>query len=418
MSELWTWDGKRLTLRPHTGQARALRSQARFVLMMAGTQGGKTSLEPLWLHREMQRCGVGDYLAVTPTVPLLRMKMLPEFLRLFVHTLHLGEWKASDKAIICHDGSRIIFGSAVHPESLESATAKAAVLDEAGQDQFRLESWEAIQRRLALNQGRAFIGTTPYNLGWLKQQIFDRWQKGDRDYDVIQFESVVNPSFPRAEYERAKATLPGWKFDMFYRGLLSRPAGMIYEDYRDDYRERGGHLVRPFHLPPEWPRHVGVDFGAVNTALIWVAHDPGANVYYLYDESLEGGKTTGQHAAAALAKAERMNVRTWYGGAKSETQQRMDWDAEGVPVQEPLIADVEAGIDRVTSLLKTFRLYVFDHLVGLRDELGTYSREVDELGQATEKIKDKEKFHRLDALRYCTQALVEDGRPLLLWGDE
>jgi hypothetical protein len=40
--------------------------------------------------------------------------------------------------------------------------------------------------------------------------------------------------------------------------------------------------------------------------------------------------------------------------------------------------------------------------------LGTYSREVDSQGQATEKIKDKETFHRMDALRYCVQLFVSN----------
>lgn len=412
MSELWTWDGKRLTLRPHKGQARVLRSRARFVAMLAGTQGGKTSMSPLLIHREMRRRGPGDYLAVTSTVPLLKLKMLSEFLTLFVHTLHLGTWRASDKVIECHDGSRIIFGSAANPESLESATAKGAVLDECGQDQFRLQAWEAILRRLSLHQGRAFLGTTLYNLGWLKQEIYDRWRDGDPNYEVVQFRSIDNPAFPQAEFERARATMPDWKFRMMYLGEYSRPAGMIYEDYRDEYRERGGHLVQPFALPPSWPRYVGIDFGAVNTATVWLAHDPAADVYYLYRESLEGNKTTPEHAKTQLQAAAGVNVISWHGGAKSEVQPRLDWRAAGIRVLEPPIPDVEAGIDRVTALFKGLRLFVFDNCRGVRDELGTYSREVDETGQTLEKIKDKETFHRLDALRYVVLGVSRQARAI------
>ena len=83
----------------------------------------------------------------------------------------------------------------------------------------------------------------------------------------------------------------------------------------------------------------------------------------------------------------------------------MDWTASGVPLQEPHILDVEGGLDRVIALFKTHRLYVFDSCQGVLDELGTYSREVDEMGQPTDKIKDKAKFHRLDALRYLVQGL-------------
>lgn len=411
-------DGE-LRLRLHPGQWRAWESQARFVFMLAGTQGGKTSFGPHWLWREIQKCGPGDYLGVTSTFPLLKLKMLPEFLAVFRDLLHLGSYHASDRVFrFSDDGqrrafgevsdtpTRVIFGSATNSESLESATAKAAWLDEVGQDDFRLESLEAIRRRLSLHQGRILAGTTIYNLGWLKSTVYDRWREGDDRYEVIQFPSTMNPAFPESEFEEARRDLPAWKFSMFYEGLFTRPAGLIYGDYADAPREEGGHLVRPFQIPPEWPRYGGLDFGGVNTARLLIAHDPDANVYYVYDELLAGDKTTPAHAKDALAAVDGVNMRTWHGGAKSEDQYRRDWQAAGVHVQGPSIQDVESGIDRVIQLFKNYRLYVFDTCAGLRSELGTYSRKLDDLGNPTEEIKDKNAFHRLDALRYVAQALV------------
>ncbi len=413
-TEFWSVDSKgELRLSLHPGQARAWQSDRRFVFVLAGTQGGKTSFGPHWLYREIKDRGPGDYLAVTATFPLLRLKMLPEFLRLFEHTLKLGVWRDSDKTFFFHDGkTRVIFGSATHPESLESATAKAAWLDEAGQDQFRLESWEAVQRRLSLYEGRVFAGTTIYNLGWIKQQVYDRWQRGEPDYAVVQFASTMNPAFPIAEYERVRRVLPDWKFRMFYAGEFSRPAGLIYEDYIDEYREQGGHLVAPFDLPPEWPRYLGVDFGGANTALLWLAYDPQTRVFYAYRESLAGSKTTREHATEALDVARGENFLGSWGGAQSEAQWRMEWGAWGVPLLAPPVPEVEIGIDKVIELLQRRRLFVFDTLAGLRDELGTYRRILDDSGQTTEAIENKSSFHRLDALRYVvlgvTYRLVKD----------
>jgi hypothetical protein len=48
-------------------------------------------------------------------------------------------------------------------------------------------------------------------------------------------------------------------------------------------------------------------------------------------------------------------------------------------------------------------------MAGLIDELGTYARELDENGQATEKIKNKNDFHRLDGLRYLICGLSKSG---------
>jgi hypothetical protein len=383
------------------------------VFAIAGTQAGKTSFGPLWLWREYQRCGPGDYLAVTATYSLLRLKMLPEFLRLWQGALGLGSWRASEKTFALNDGeSRIIFGSATNPESLESATAQAAWIDECGQDQFRVESWEAVQRRVSLAQGRVLGTTTPYNLGWIKQQVFDRFEAGDPDYDVIQFPSVANPAFPPAEDERARATLANWKYQMFYRGQLTRPGGLIYDAYSDEPRELGGHRVHPFDLPASWPRYVGLDFGGVNTAKVYVAHDPEADVYYVYAADLAGGLTSAEHAREVLERTRGVNRVAVWGGSKSEEQQRRDFRLEDLVVQGPPVVDVEAGIDRVYGLFKTHRLYVFDDCAGLRDELGTYRRRIDPAtGEATQTIVDKETFHRLDALRYVASGILQPRNP-------
>jgi hypothetical protein len=403
VADFYEVSGGRLRINMHPGQTAAWESERRFVFMLAGTQGGKTSWAPVWLWREMQRCGPGDYLAVTSTYPLLQLKMLPEFLRLFDTTLHLGTWRASDRLFACKDGSRVIFGSATNSESLESATAKAAWLDEVGQDQFGLDAWQAVLRRLSIHQGRVLGTTSLYNMGWLKTEVFDRWQASDPDYAVIQFESTLNPVFPKAEFERARKSLPDWKFNLQYRAEFRRPMGLIYGDYSD---EIGGHRVEPFAIPAEWPRYVGIDFGAVNTATVWLAENTATKAYYLYRETLEGGLSTKEHVKAAQQRAANERVVSWHGGSGSETQQRMDWRQAGLHVQEPPVDNVESGIDKVVALLREKRLFVFSDCKGTRDQLARYRRKVDAQGQTTDAIQDKESFHYLDALRYDVLGLA------------
>jgi len=408
--KLWRVEGDKVFLSFHEAQQRAWDAKQRFVFLIMGTQGGKTSFGPWWLRREIMRYGAGDYLAATASYDLFKLKMLPEMLTVFEHTLGIARYWAGTKILELRDPGtgkfhaaqaddfmwgRVILRSAQSKGGLESATAKAAWLDEVGQDDFSIEAWQAVLRRLSLAQGRILGTTTPYNLGWLKTEVVDRFKEGDPDYFVVQAQSTVNPAFPECEFERARRTMPLWKFNMFYRGMFERPAGLIYSDYDESV-----HVVDPFPIPVEWPRQVGIDFGAVNTALVWLAEDAGRKAFYLYRESLEGNLTTAQHAAKAKEHARHERVTAWLGGAPSEKQQRMDWGAEGVQVQRPTISDVEAGLDRVISLFKQKRLFVFRTCSGIRDELGTYRRVLDAAGQPTEKIHDKEKFHRLDALRY------------------
>jgi hypothetical protein len=405
VSDLLHVDDGKLTVNLHAGQTKAWDSQRRFVFIIAGTQSGKTSFEPLWLDREIKQKGEGDYLAVTATYDLLKMKFLPELQNYFCH-LFGWEYSASERTIWRQDKprmfTRIIMRSADAEGGLESASAKGALFDECGQDGVKVSAWEALLRRLSLSQGRVLAGTTPYNLGWLKTQIFDRWRGGDPDTQVIQFKSTMNPAFPREEYERARRTLPTWKFEMFYNGEFSRPAGMIYEDFSQN------HIIPSFDIPANWSRYLGVDFGAVHTAKIYIAQDPASKLNYLYREALDGNMTTAQQVAS-VRKYNEHNLIAW-GGAKSETQQRWDWGAAGLNVGTPYIADVEAGINRVIALLKEKRLFVFSSCTGIIDEFGTYSRELDAGGQPTEKIKNKNEYHRLDALRYVASG-IELGDP-------
>lgn len=237
--DLYEIVGNKLKFYLHPGQTKAWRCESRIILVLAGTQGGKTTFGPLWLHREIQRTANGhndDYIAATSSYDLFKLKMLPEMKRYFCDCLGWA-YNAGDKTIVSPDGARIILRSAQAEGGLESSTAKAAWLDEWGQDCVSVEAWEAVQRRLSINQGRVLFTTTPYNLGWLKVQVYDRWVGGDKDYAVIQFKSTDNPNFPMEEYNRAKRTLPYWKFEMFYNGVFTRPAGLIYTDYNDSYAQ-------------------------------------------------------------------------------------------------------------------------------------------------------------------------------------
>ena len=379
----------------HPGQTKAWESTKRFVFLLGGAQSGKTCWGPHWLLREIQRCGPGDYLAITATYPLLRLKMLPEFLYVFDTLFHLGVWRESDRVFVMHNGTRVIFGSATNPESIESATAKAAWLDELGQEQFRRDAWDAVLRRLSLAKGRVLGTTTLYGYTWLKGEVFDRWEAGDPDIDVIQVDSIVNPAFPRDEYERARRTLPAWKFQLYYRGRYDKPAGLIY----DVFDEQVCKLAR-FALPLEWPRYVGHDFGGVNTAAVWYAQDPGTGYLYVYRTYLKGGLSAYDHAQEFKRLSEGENIVKRVGGAQHEDGWRESFTAAGWPIAKPRQRDVEVGIDAVYGWHKKNSLFVFDDMKDYLDEKLSYSRKLDDKYEPTDEIRDKASYHLMDGERY------------------
>jgi hypothetical protein len=418
-------DTKQVAWNLHKYQQRMMDSQKRFILVLAGTQGGKTSVVPLWLYREISRCGAGDYLFVTPTYKLLQLKALPEFLKLFERILGLGTLNKSEKVFeFSEQGEKLLFGAAQlvptkiffghaqDPDSLESATAKAAVLDECGQKKFKLSSFEAIMRRLSIYRGRILMTTTPYYLGWLKDNFWNPWIESGRDHpdiDVIRFPSTANPWFSQEEFESARAILPKWKFDMFYRAVFTRPAGMIFDCFDESI-----HKVKPFPIPETWTRrHIGFDFGGVNTAAVVIASEPEGNKHYVIDEYHAGNQSIEEHAKNVLNKVIGKRI-TAYGGAPSEDQWRHEFSKYGLTINRPPVADVEVGINLVYRGFKSESLLVFNSCKKLLDELMSYSREIDDLGNPTQKIEDKHAYHLCDSLRYICTHLI--GTTRQSWG--
>lgn len=413
-------DGK-LHIGLHGGQARAWASEKRVVAVLAGKQAGKTVFGPLWLWREIKRRGPGDYLVVTPTYPLLRRKALPEFERLFDKYLGLGTYHQTDHIFTVSDEgekrlwdehadeeTRILFGYAKDPESLASATAKAAWLDEAGQREFRRDSYQEIQARLAVHGGRTLITTTLYNLGWIVEDIWRPWKQEERhpEIEVVRFESRDNPAFPEAEFERIRDTMPAWRFKLHYRAIPTRPAGLIYDPF-----DRDRDVVERFEIERGWPRYLGLDFGGVNTAAVFYARAPGGGPYFLYREYKAGGRTAEDHVEALLRKDRPPEHQppmpmVAAGGSRSEGQWRREFRSAGLGLREPKLSEVEVGIDRVYGFHKRGEIKVFSDCRGYLEEKETYSRELDASGNPTETIEDKHSFHFMDAERYILSHLA------------
>lgn len=420
-------DTGRLSLHLHKGQAEAWLSEKRFILVSAGTQSGKTSFGPWWLYREIYGAGKyagrggGDYLAVTSSFDLFKLKMLPELSAVFCEVLKIGRYWAGDRVIELRNPKtgefaenlrgawgRIILRSAAAPSGLESATAKAAWLDEVGQDDWDITSWEAILRRLSLHQGRCLGTTTLYNAGWIKREWYDRWMNGEKEYDVIQFPSVTNPSFPQAEFEAARKRLPDWKFKMFYLGQFARPAGLVYQDFDDAM------VIDPIEIKPHWPITLGIDFGGVHNASVYVAEntDITPSEFYVYADYIDGSMPIREMVRLSIERRGQLEYTDPYsgqkmmrrftavGGAGSEDAWRQEWAQHGIYVYRPPVASVDLGILAVTEKMRARRLKVFRTCAGVLSELGTYRYMTAADGKVSDVIVDKSTFHRLDAVRY------------------
>lgn len=419
----------------HVGQVEAWNSPERFILLLAGTRGGKTMFGPWWLLREMSDRGPGEYLVCAPTYPLLKKGAYKAIRRVFVVLLQLGHivGGAQGEFTFTPEGfarlwpgrrydpdAKIVFGHAGNPDSLEAAEYKAAWLDECGQKGFKADSWEAIQRRLAIDKGRALLTTTPYVVQhWIKEFVYDPWKRrgtgaeqvGDAACRVVSFASNMNPAFPMEEWERAEAVLPKWKFDLFYRGILTRPAGLIYDAFDDS-------MIWPPYDPPPMARiFVGIDFGAPNFAATFFAeellHGPprksGPRYIAWAEYRPQENHTAKEHVANMRAILNGRKVVQCVGGSFSEEQPRLELIAANWAIQRPDQSDIETGIDRVYGCMRDNRFAVTRDCPRLLAELASYSRPVDEAGNVLNDIENQHEAHGLDSVRYIIGTIERRG---------
>lgn len=443
---IWRIIDGALDISAHEGQLRVFASKARKIAVIAGHQSGKTVTGPLWLWFEIKKRGPGEYGVVCPTFSLMDKKTLPEFKKLFgKEGLNLGTYVDSKKEFrFSRRGLKkafgtykysngkemsvlVRFGYAENPDSLESMTLKGLWCDESGQDQFKLGSFQALNRRCARWEARQLHTTTPYNLGALKTQLYDRAAAGDQTVEVINFTSLMNPYYPEAEYWYNKKILPKWKFDLFYNGIFRAPAGAIYENYDDTIET--GHRCKRFAIPSNWLRLWGIDFGNVNTACVKIAVNPHWKEvpdkpdgtpgeqdipfpynrrFYVYASYKSGNKSVREHIAS-LKRNDRPGIRIIaYGGSDSEDDWREKWAEGGLFINEPTIKAVEAGIDSVYAGFALNELCVFDDLEDFNTEIKSYSRKLDKNDEATDEIESKAKYHRADALRYIVSEIYKN----------
>jgi len=438
--------GDELHIRPHPAQQQVLDSKKQITLVLAGNQSGKTSIGAIWMYQQILDWDrrvqdpnehlPGDicFWAVISSFPLLNEKLLPVFRDFFVRILRIGEYHIQAKTISVtidrDDGTvgeyEIHFKSAKDPDSLASATVAAMYVDECAMPVYTYNVWTELNARLTATNGRRLFTSTIYKgnyaFSWIKRKVYDRWKDGAKEINVFRFESEDNPFANKDELRMAKEILPGWEYDMRYRGIYTKPIGTIYDAFDEDK-----HVVEPFNIPMSTKRFGGVDPGVVNMAHIWIAeilpyepeykHFPlgdGVNsVFVVYRTTLTGSTTTtvsyGEQAAMVMEYTDFPFISCWCGGAKSEKYFRADYAEAGIIVEEPPFTEVSAGTSAVYALMKTNRFYVFSDQLGLLSapdsqedrSILSYSRKMDDEGNILDDIDHKERYHLLDACRYC-----------------
>jgi len=405
----------------HEGQRRMMccgefseEEQKMYTVVLAGSQSGKTCMDALWLRDRIEERGAGDYMAMTATYDLFKLKFLPELRSYLEYDLGIAKYWAGSKIFEIAENlepgnfkaknadgemwGRVILRSGSAEGGVESGSIKAAVVDEADHPEFSREAWEGLQRRRNLFAGPVLFNTTIYQLGWLKHIFYDPWKLGKRDdVRVIQFSSIMNPMFPVSEYEAAKKTMPPWKFRMFYDGQYDKPAGLVYDAFNEDVCK-----IKRYDIPKNWPVVVGHDFGGANPAALFYAQDPNTGWFYLWHVYLPGsGRSAYEHVQEFKKITEGMIVlRRCGGNLTSEDEIRQAYTAHGWPITAPRVRSVTAQIDRVYGMHKLNKIYVFDDLVEYLSEKTSFSYKLDKQYHPIDgQYENESAFHLMAAER-------------------
>lgn len=367
------------------------------------------------------------------------------------------EQKERTPIVVCH---------ASDPDSFASATFLGGVADEPGQMLFKRDAWNTLRARMAttcgtiapnnppemkgVKMGRVFAGSTVYAMNWFVD-FYEQWKQfmlqkkaeldemcaSEHDPAVvkalradfnrrayygethpemtfIRFDSTANPTFSKDEMMALKASCDEWYFDMKYRAIPRKPAGVIIEAF-----DATKHHVAPFKIPASWPRDVAIDFGKRNFYATFWAHDVERDRHFCYLSYHRSDLDNFGHAEEIVAqcKADGIELSSAVAGQISEQGDRDELAVGGVPATPPQFKDLARGIRLMSVAVRLDKVFIFRSKPytgqgvlrqgfeiggeGLVEEIKTYARPVDDNGTPIDgDPENKESFHWIDTFRY------------------
>jgi len=367
-------------------------------------------------------------LACAPTLPSLARYMIAPLLEVTRGTFYEGRYNENKHEFYWPEaggGGLTVCGSFDNKESvkrMEGGQYDAAWVDECCATPEM--AYPVVRARTAVRRGRVLLtGYWQPPINWCYRKIWQAWEAGDPDIDVVNLPSTANPNYPAEEIEAARKALDPALFAMRY---LARPEQMVGLVYGGAWNTADPLMhCAPFDIPADKDEHGrykwrvfsgGLDQGysPAPFRLVMGAEDPDSGVDYQFCEYSSLASTT-HEKAVGIAKmlmryvpgATERRFDIW--GDPSNAQGLADLryelnhlseERDGVPRLDIGVhsADnsVESGIECLTAALKSGKFRVMrGRCPKLVEEFGLYCRDAN-----GEIVKDDD--HSLDAARYKT----------------
>lgn len=407
----------------------------KFITYCGGVGSGKTMIGCITMLSQAVMHG-GDYLIGRQFMPELRATTYKTFLDICPPELII-EHRIADANIVLKSASgkpaTIMFRGLEDPEKYRSLNLSGFYVDEG--NQISEEAFLLLQGRLRNMQGlrKGIITTNPRGHDWLYMYFvkkdFFKSEEIKKNYYLIQAPSTENVHLPDGYVENLLATYSDERIKREIYGSFDSFEGQVFSEFRRDT-----HVIKPFHIPANWPRIVGIDHGYRNPAAwIFAAVSPDAELYvyrefyqreYLITEILHGNNLEGKTGVLQLCHNEKIEVAAIdpsvraRSGVKGESV--LDEYLEHLPKEFPLIMannDKTLGINRLKRYLKIDNkigkpmLYIFDTCTNLIEELVKYRYQELNPRAAGRKAEKEEPYkvddHAIDALRYLVMTRPE-----------
>lgn len=417
----------------------------KFVAYMGGVGSGKSLILCIAMLTQAVMYG-GTYVIAREFMPELRRTTMRQFLEVCPPELII-EHRVADAEIHIRSASGkpaiIIFTALEEPGKLRSLNLSGFGVDESSY--ISEEAFLLLQSRLRNPQGlrKGILVGNPMGHNWIyqyfvKKAIFKTLQDSAK-YCLIVAPSTENVHLPEGYVEGMMASYSKDRIEREIMGSFDSFAGQIYTDFN-----RNIHVIKPFDIPKEWPKRIGLDHGFTNPAAgVWIATDYDNNVYiyrefyqkgWLIEEICKGNKKTREHGLIGMSKKEEIEGVWVDPSTKARRGQTggSDWDIylENIPKKWSLVPannEVNAGIDRVKTLLKPNvktnkpKLFIFETCKNLIEEITQYRwEELPEGARGSRNEMEKpHKYndHLADALRYIVMSLPEGPDVKLLQQD-
>lgn len=418
--------------------ARALdksKTAPKFISYIGGIGSGKSVVGCVAML-SMAVMEAGDYLICRQFSPELKVTTYKTFLELCPPELIL-EHRIADMHVrlkAVNGTSNIYFRPLEEPDKFRSMNLNAFLIDEA--NQVSEEAFMLLQGRL---RGRGWrkglVVSNPnghdfiYRWFFKKDHLTTQWARDQ--YFLIRAPSTENHHLPEGYLETLQVA---WSQDRIAReieGSFDAFEGAVFNEFRRDV-----HVIKPFVIPDNWPRYIGIDHGFRNpSAWIWVAIGPDGEAYAyreyyqserLIHEIVQGYKENATHFTGTLDMCRGEKILGAFIDPSTKARRgatgQSDWDeyVRVLPNDFPLYTaknDVQVGIDRVKSYLKVNEkskkpaLYIFDTCNNLLEEITQYRYQElrpQQDGKRPEYEKPvKVNDHAVDALRYVIVTLPD-----------